>query len=67
MKRRTFIKNTAASTALLSVGGIALSSTEQKVKQILFYTPMMYTATSTLLGQMMDEMPTKEELPEELH
>lgn len=34
MKRRTFIKNTAASTALLSVGGIALSCTEQKVKQI---------------------------------
>ena len=34
MKRRTFIKNTAASTALLSVGGIALSCTEQEVKQI---------------------------------
>lgn len=34
MKRRTFIKNTVASTALLSVGGIALSCTEQKVKQI---------------------------------
>ena len=34
MKRRTFIKNTAASTALISVGGIAISCTEQEVKQI---------------------------------
>ena len=34
MKRRTCIKNTSASTALLSVGGIALSCTEQEVKQI---------------------------------
>ena len=34
MKRRTFIKNTAASTALLSMGGLTLSCTEQKPTKI---------------------------------
>ena len=34
MKRRTFIKNTAASTALLSMGGLALSCAEQKLTKI---------------------------------
>jgi len=34
MKRRTFIKNTAASTVLLSMGGINLSCVEQKPTKI---------------------------------
>jgi len=34
MKRRTFIKNTAASTALLSMGGLAFSCAEQRPTKI---------------------------------
>ena len=34
MKRRTFIKNTAASATLLSLGGMALSCDKQNAKKI---------------------------------